>query len=607
MLLTLEKLEKKSPNHRKHLILTHFLNLGLQPNNFNDVQPCFDSLGIDIWLFMLQNQLVPSKLLLQHVTRQVLVNYPLYIQYLSLDLILLEIIKVNVSALTWVHLHKSFHLEITEIYGDLSPLLSYLSSTPNVVLSEQAQKAICQFYSDLNSAIPYNIFVHLSVLSKYPLLYKQSLLSFHAEKSQPVDQLSLYPSPLVFASNVTDLQSMLQHCSALHVYNGKSILECRSWQSDELECLFNIGKLPTPDDPFYSKSLIQNVMELNVSAAYSSTSANRDANGGSNRNSANHSTIFNASNASNTSNTSSLVNTINAVSTGIYEYYYLLSRYDIDLRPLLKDKNIVNHELLCIQLLLFVDKLDISTLNATEQYTLANMRVYYADVFIRVLRKLTIKTTMCIVNNIPLIPLSDGEIDTVVLRNVELALLNSQNEKNEYNMKLTDLEFGTTPLHSLLKRYASYHVEHNGERSKLHALLKMKSKSVIKEYPATIKQIVQMMVDYIYMLNKMSIRYNIADKSGHYPLCLIKDLDLPGDLKEFIKDKQCMNCCNVKQDLSDNCPICRDAMSSKHSLPCGHEFCKDCITEWLRSQHCCPYCRRRATVEDLKEHVDEEL
>ena len=34
----------------------------------------------------------------------------------------------------------------------------------------------------------------------------------------------------------------------------------------------------------------------------------------------------------------------------------------------------------------------------------------------------------------------------------------------------------------------------------------------------------------------------------------------------------------------------------KMKLPCGHMFCKKCITEWLKRATICPYCRSNCTI-----------
>ena len=562
-MVTVEQLEKKSPNHRKHLILSHFLTLGLQPNNLNDLQKCFDSLSMEVWLYMLQYQLIPGKLLLQYVTRQVLSSYPLYIQYLSLDMILIEMNKIEISSLTWVYLHKTFQLEITDVSGDLAPLLNYLESISQVKLSDRTQKSICQFYVQQKEPVPFVIYKHLSVMSLFPMLNKDCLLSYQNDKSL---DLQMYPSPLIYASSLSELNSMLNVCNVKHIFDKKSILEMRSWTNAELECLFQ-HNLPHPNDPFYSAELLQNVSLL----------PNKS-----------------------------------------YDYYYELSKFEIDLRPLLKDKNIVHHEKLSMQVLLFIDKMDVTTLTATEQYTIANMKHFDSSIFLSILQKLTIRTTMSIINNIPLLPLKpDMTLDDQIILNIQQALAFSTSDKNEQKMSFDDLEFGMTPLHALFKRYASYEQQHHGTKNKLHLLLKMKSMQsspvLVSEYPVAIGNVLRMMEVYIFKIDKMNAKWNIADKSGHYPLCCIKDVEIGisggisfeghgrVDLEEFKKDKMCMNCGEVTHDHNNNCPICRDVMTNKHTLGCGHEYCVDCIKEWLQTQQCCPYCRRKATLEELQE------
>ena len=45
-------------------------------------------------------------------------------------------------------------------------------------------------------------------------------------------------------------------------------------------------------------------------------------------------------------------------------------------------------------------------------------------------------------------------------------------------------------------------------------------------------------------------------------------------------------------DCNDKCPICQDKYSDKIiKLKCNHNFCKECITGWLKKSKKCPICR----------------
>ncbi|KAH8049988.1 hypothetical protein JL720_15457 [Aureococcus anophagefferens] len=47
----------------------------------------------------------------------------------------------------------------------------------------------------------------------------------------------------------------------------------------------------------------------------------------------------------------------------------------------------------------------------------------------------------------------------------------------------------------------------------------------------------------------------------------------------------------------EECPVCLDPMTgATAALVCGHLFCKDCITDWARSQTTCPTCRATLQV-----------
>ena len=548
-MVTVSQLEKKTPNHRKHLILSHFLTLNLQPNNLNDLKACFESLDMDVWLYMLQYSLIPSKLLLQYVTRQVLVHYPASIQYLNFELIQSEMNKVDITPLVWVQLHKCFNVEITDISGDLSPLVQYLSDQSQVDLSEKAQKTICTYYIAEKCIPPLSLYHHLSSIHLFPALNKQCLSAYHKNKLD----CSLLVSPLIYASDLSDLERMLSFCNVLHKFNSKSLLELRSWSSDELSCLFKHG-LPLPGDSFYSKALLDNVMALE------------------NKN---------------------------------LDYLFELSNYPIDLKPLLKEKSVATHPDLSMNILEFMSKLsaeDIATVPSSEQFTLANLNHYDSPQFLSILQKLTIKTTVSILSTIPLIPLMDNKVDQKVLENIQIALNWATTCKNPNGMALDDAAFGSTPLHIFFKRFITYLESNQNKTNKLQKILRsMKSLPVIESYAVGVNIVMEMTMVYMQMFNKLGVNWNCADANGHYPLCLLKDLELrqEQEFKSFLENKTCMNCRPVQHDHSKNCAICRDEMDAPQILPCGHEYCLGCITEWLTTQECCPYCRRKVTVAEL--------
>ncbi|KAH8080388.1 hypothetical protein JL720_9081 [Aureococcus anophagefferens] len=51
------------------------------------------------------------------------------------------------------------------------------------------------------------------------------------------------------------------------------------------------------------------------------------------------------------------------------------------------------------------------------------------------------------------------------------------------------------------------------------------------------------------------------------------------------------------EEEPEECPVCLDPMTgATATLVCGHPFCKDCITDWARSQTTCPTCRATLQV-----------
>ena len=43
----------------------------------------------------------------------------------------------------------------------------------------------------------------------------------------------------------------------------------------------------------------------------------------------------------------------------------------------------------------------------------------------------------------------------------------------------------------------------------------------------------------------------------------------------------------------DTCAICLDRIVERSSLPCKHEYCRECLEGWLKNSDRCPYCREK--------------
>jgi len=49
------------------------------------------------------------------------------------------------------------------------------------------------------------------------------------------------------------------------------------------------------------------------------------------------------------------------------------------------------------------------------------------------------------------------------------------------------------------------------------------------------------------------------------------------------------------------CPICQELIVSAYSVvPCGHNFCGTCLSEWLANKQDCPNCRQRCTAPPVR-------
>ena len=53
----------------------------------------------------------------------------------------------------------------------------------------------------------------------------------------------------------------------------------------------------------------------------------------------------------------------------------------------------------------------------------------------------------------------------------------------------------------------------------------------------------------------------------------------------------------------EECCICKSEPVNCSLQGCGHEFCEECITEWVFYHRTCPYCRRGVTVDNIT-HYD---
>uniref|UniRef100_A0A0C9RHG3 TSA: Wollemia nobilis Ref_Wollemi_Transcript_22003_940 transcribed RNA sequence n=1 Tax=Wollemia nobilis TaxID=56998 RepID=A0A0C9RHG3_9CONI len=53
------------------------------------------------------------------------------------------------------------------------------------------------------------------------------------------------------------------------------------------------------------------------------------------------------------------------------------------------------------------------------------------------------------------------------------------------------------------------------------------------------------------------------------------------------------------KEVKLTCPICMSTMEEETSTPCGHIFCKKCITSVIQLQKKCPTCRKKVTSNQI--------
>jgi E3 ubiquitin-protein ligase RNF115/126 len=64
-----------------------------------------------------------------------------------------------------------------------------------------------------------------------------------------------------------------------------------------------------------------------------------------------------------------------------------------------------------------------------------------------------------------------------------------------------------------------------------------------------------------------------------------------------ITDEHCKNVDSIKE--YPRCSICCEDLTDKAtSLPCGHLFNLECISEWLGQHNQCPVCRHELLTDD---------
>uniref|UniRef100_A0A671KUK5 RING-type domain-containing protein n=1 Tax=Sinocyclocheilus anshuiensis TaxID=1608454 RepID=A0A671KUK5_9TELE len=64
-----------------------------------------------------------------------------------------------------------------------------------------------------------------------------------------------------------------------------------------------------------------------------------------------------------------------------------------------------------------------------------------------------------------------------------------------------------------------------------------------------------------------------------------------GDISSFLFPDMASSGALLAEEL--HCSICLDVFTDPVSTPCGHNFCKSCLSQcWDSSQTCkCPYCK----------------
>ncbi len=52
-----------------------------------------------------------------------------------------------------------------------------------------------------------------------------------------------------------------------------------------------------------------------------------------------------------------------------------------------------------------------------------------------------------------------------------------------------------------------------------------------------------------------------------------------------------------------DCVICLQKFKDKVLTPCNHEFCRECILQWVIKKHSCPLCRQYLNTKSLSGRI----
>ncbi|KAK5134295.1 hypothetical protein LTR08_006724 [Meristemomyces frigidus] len=80
-------------------------------------------------------------------------------------------------------------------------------------------------------------------------------------------------------------------------------------------------------------------------------------------------------------------------------------------------------------------------------------------------------------------------------------------------------------------------------------------------------------------------------------LATITHTPLPQPHRYDLEDAEVMQWIDGKQQRK--CTLCLEPMKDPSVTTCGHVFCWQCVTDWLREQPMCPLCRQSALVQHV--------
>lgn len=95
--------------------------------------------------------------------------------------------------------------------------------------------------------------------------------------------------------------------------------------------------------------------------------------------------------------------------------------------------------------------------------------------------------------------------------------------------------------------------------------------------------------------------FDLVDMFEHRPLqfatwyCVHHPHPSTDTMIDYIRSKlstSCIDAFSRPVQATEECPICLELQRVCVKLDCGHNFCRECIVEWMHISNTCPLCKK---------------